>query len=161
MDTIVLNNKSPEGFPYNYNSCQKAFLMKIKINDNRKISAIQEAFGKMFPYLKIEFFSKSHKVGGASSKNIMKHPSKTLNECRTKHSDGVITITPDQTVADLEQNFKNTYGLSVQVFRKSGNAWLETTVTDGWTLEKQNHQGETLSNYLMSSRAREDQEAAE
>jgi hypothetical protein len=34
----------------------------------------------------------------------------------------------------------------VQVFRKSGKVWLETTVTDGWTLEEQNLQGEALSN---------------
>jgi hypothetical protein len=33
----------------------------------------------------------------------------------------------------------------VQVLRKSGKAWLEATITDGWTLEEQNIQGEDLS----------------
>lgn len=51
-------------------------------------------------------------------------------------------ITPDMTVTDLEQSFNTIYGLGVQVFRKSGKIWLETTVTDGWTLEEQNRQGE-------------------
>jgi hypothetical protein len=32
-----------------------------------------------------------------------------------------------------------------QVYRKSGKIWLETTVTDSWTLEEQNKQGESLS----------------
>ncbi|MEI8136014.1 MAG: hypothetical protein WCH21_01685 [Bacteroidota bacterium] len=75
----------------------------------------------------------------------MKHSSKTLGECRNIHSKGSITITPNMTVTDLEQNFADVYGLGVQVFRKSGRAWLETTVTDGWTLEEQNKQGAALS----------------
>lgn len=135
--------------------------MKIKINDKRKISAIQEEFTAMFPYLKVEFFAKPHNIGGASSRKIMKQPTKTLGECRTIHNDGTITITPDMTVAELEQNFLEIYGLSIQVFRKSGNAWLETTVTDAWTLEKQNHQGEMLSSFLSERKKVEDNEAAE
>lgn len=119
--------------------------MKIVINDRRKIHAIQEDFNKQFPYLKLEFFSKPHKVGGASPKKIMTVSSKTLGECRTIHNPGTMTITPQMTVADLEQNFSDVYGLSVQVFRKSGKIWLETTITDKWTLEEQNRQGEALS----------------
>ena len=122
--------------------------MKITINDHRKIYAIQTEFQTVFPYLKIEFFAKPHKVGTPSPKKIMKHPSKTLGECRTIHKQGAITITPQMTVADLEQNLNAVYGLSVQVFRKSGNAWLETSVTDNWTLEQQNRQGEELSKHI-------------
>lgn len=120
--------------------------MKIIINDRRKIFAIQEDFNTMFPYLKLEFFAKPHKIGGPSAKKFMKSSSKTLGECRTIHKKGTITITPKMTVSDLEQNFADTFGLSVQVFRKSGKVWLETTVTDSWTLEEQNRQGEALSN---------------
>lgn len=119
--------------------------MKILINDHRKIFAIQKEFSELFPYLKLQFFGKPHKVGAPSSKKIMKHPGKTLGECRAVHNKGMLTITPQMTVADLEQNFNDVYGLSVQVFRKSGNAWLETSVTDNWTLELQNKQGEELS----------------
>ena len=119
--------------------------MKVTINDNRKIFAIQEEFNALFPYLKVEFFSKPHSIGGGSPKKLVKHNSKTLGECRTIHNKGSITITPNMTVADLEQNFSDVYGLGVQVFRKSGKVWLETTVTDGWTLEEQNKQGAELS----------------
>ncbi|MEO6303355.1 MAG: hypothetical protein ABIP51_09280 [Bacteroidia bacterium] len=119
--------------------------MKITINDNRKIFAIQEEFNTLFPYLKIEFFSKPHKSGGGSPKNLVKHNSKTLQECRTIHNKGEIAITPGLTVTELEQRFEDVYGLSVQIFRKSGKVWLETTLTDAWTLEQQNKQGEALS----------------
>lgn len=119
--------------------------MKISINDHRKIHAIQEDFNKLFPYLKIEFFAKPHASGGQSSKKYMKSSSKTLGECRTIHNKGSISISPEMTVDELERRFMDVYGLSVQVFRKSGKVWLETSVTDGWTLAKQNAQGEELS----------------
>jgi len=119
--------------------------MKIAINDHIKIFAIQEEFNTVFPYLKIEFFSKPHKPGDASAKKLIKYSSKTLSECRTVHNKGEITITPSMTVVDLEQSFSNIYGLGVQVFRESGKIWLETTLTDGWTLEEQNLQGKALS----------------
>ena len=126
--------------------------MKITINDRRKIFAIQEEFFRVFPFLKLEFFAKPHRPGAASSKKLIKHSSKTLGECRTIHNNGILTITPEMTVTGLEQNFSDIYGLGVQVFRKSGNVWLETTMTDGWTLEEQNRQGESLSSYIKEKR---------
>ncbi|MCE3227700.1 MAG: hypothetical protein K0S32_2251 [Bacteroidetes bacterium] len=119
--------------------------MKLLINDRRKVFAIQESFNAAFPYLKLEFFSKPHQRGGATSKKLIKVSSKTLGECRVIHNSGSITIMPSMTVSELEQHFNDIYGLSVQVFRKSGKVWLETTVTDGWTLQEQNTQGEALS----------------
>lgn len=119
--------------------------MNIIINDHRKIFAIKEEFNNSFPYLKLEFLSKPHTAAGSSSHKLIKHNSKTLGECRTVHNKGKITITPSMTVADLEQKFCDVYGLTIQIFRKSGTSWLETSVTDGWSLYEQNSQGEILS----------------
>lgn len=116
--------------------------MKIAINNHRKIFAIQEEFNTAFPNLKLEFYSKPHQSSGSSEKEFIKHSSKTLGECRTIHEDGNITITPNMTVINLEENFRNIYGLGVQVFKKSGNTWLETIETNGLTLDAQNKQGE-------------------
>lgn len=119
--------------------------IKITVNDHRKIFAIKEEFNAAYPYLRLEFYSKSNTDGGASEKKFVKSNSKTLGECRTIHNNGKITISPNMTVANLYERFMDVYGLGVQVFRKSGRAWLETTFTDGWTLEEQNRQGEILS----------------
>lgn len=124
--------------------------MKITINDHRKIYAIQEEFNQFFPYLKLEFYSKPNKAGGASSRKLLKHNNKTLGECRTIHEKGTITISPSMTVSELEQSFADNYGLGLEVFRKSGKVWLETTLTEGWTLEEQNKQGEELSNHKQT-----------
>jgi hypothetical protein len=128
--------------------------MKITINDKRKIFGIQEEFNAMFPFLKLEFFSKPHKPGGGSSNKLMKSSSKTLEECRTNHKSGTITVSPQMTAGELEQNFADVYGLSVQIFRKSGKAWLETTTTDHWTLEEQNRQGKELSEKVSDEKGK-------
>ena len=49
------------------------------------------------------------------------------------------------TVGELENIFKDQFGANVQVSRKSGSLWLETTLTDKWTLLQQNEQGKELS----------------
>jgi hypothetical protein len=122
--------------------------MEINIGDKKKIAEIQKEFSSLFPYLKIEFFSEPHGMGAPSSKKTMLQPTKTLGECRAIHTNGTVNITPEITVAELEESFRKNFGLSAQVFRKSGGAWLETTVTDAWSLDKQNKQGEALSNPL-------------
>lgn len=119
--------------------------MQIAINDQRKIFEIQEEFQLLFPFLKIEFFTLPRGPGMPSAKKMMQPVYKKLSDCRTLHHNGTITITPHITVTELEQQFNAVYGLSVQVFRKSGRVWLETTATDGWTLKEQNDQGKALS----------------
>lgn len=124
--------------------------MELVIQDDRTIKTVQEEFNLRFPYLKLEFFAKPHTRGCGSSKKIMKSSTKTLKECSTLHKKGHISILPTHTVAELEETFRDRFGLHVQVFRKSGKVWLETTATDGWSLEKQNEQGEALSKFNLN-----------
>ena len=49
------------------------------------------------------------------------------------------------TVAELESLFNNEYGIKINVSRKAGKSWIETNITNNWTLEKQNEQGQILS----------------
>ncbi len=126
--------------------------MTITVNDKKKIFEIQKEFNDLFPYLQIQFFTKPHKPGGLSPKNQMVDTQKSLGGCRTIHNKGSIIISPIQSVKTLEQSFQNVFGLSVQVFRKSGKAWLETNVTDDWTLEEQNKEGQALSRIVKKDR---------
>ncbi len=115
--------------------------MILHIDDNRKISEIQAEFNERFPYLKLEFFKKPHDVGEASPLSEMLPSDSTLKEWRTIHDEGDIIITPETTVEDVESGFQETFGISTQVFRQSGDIWLETSATDKWTLKEQNEQG--------------------
>jgi hypothetical protein len=119
--------------------------MQLIIHENQSISAIQAAFSRQFPYLKLEFIAAPSITGRLTIKNYKDSQNKLLSQFRTVHNSECITVTPEMTVEKLEQQFHNLFGLAVQVFRKSGNVWIETTVTDNWTLQKQNKQGEELS----------------
>ncbi len=122
--------------------------MVININDNTLIKHIKEEFNLLFPFLKIEFFNKSHQLGEGTPKLQLTADTKTLGECRNMHNNGVLEIDPMMAVADLERSFKDEYGLNIQVFRKSGKVWLETTVTDKWSLKEQNSQGELVTQHM-------------
>ena len=120
--------------------------MKIKISDHRKVSAVQKEFNEVFPYLKLEFFSKpDFQKKGSEKINLIVPDNKTIGECRKVHNHAAILISPDMKVSELEEIFRKNFGLYVQVFRQSGRVWLETTMTNDWTLAEQNKQGEELS----------------
>ena len=126
--------------------------MQITVTDNRKIFQLQEEFTQCFPYLKIEVLSKPHKSWSGTSERILRSAEKTIGDYRKGSRDGNLTISGNMTVTELERQFRELYGLHVLVFRKSGKVWLETTVTDGWTLAEQNNQGEALSALIAVTR---------
>lgn len=119
--------------------------MKLKIEDNKKLSEVKQEFNQLFPYLKIEFFTHPHREGEGSPKKDIISDSKTFAQCDALHNGGGLEINSGMAVADVEKAFSDHYGLSAQVFRKSGKVWLETTLTDSWTLEHQNQHGEAIS----------------
>lgn len=118
--------------------------MTIHIDDTRTIEQLQEDFNKVFPLLKLEFFKKPHASGSASEKSELLPACSTLRSWRSIHDAGDIVITAKMTVAEVEKSFSTKFGLHAQIFRLSGRAWLQTTVTDQWTLEQQNEAAEQL-----------------
>lgn len=119
--------------------------MILNIKGNMSLSSLQKTFGQEFPYIKLEFFSQPHGKGKPTSAKLMLAGTKTLAEIKSFKGDGKIEINQNMTVDALEHEFENTFGLYVQVFRKSGRIWLETTATDEWTLLQQNQEGKELS----------------
>ncbi|MGA3015211.1 MAG: hypothetical protein ABSD71_14380 [Bacteroidales bacterium] len=114
--------------------------MKIVINNNRRISAIQEEFSTMFPCLTLAFFAKPSRPGAAPSKKLIRHSGKSLQDCRAFSNEGVIEILPSMNVSDVKENFRDVYGLSVEVFHKGRNGSNETPVNDNMTLGEINGQ---------------------
>jgi hypothetical protein len=116
--------------------------MKLVINDSKTIKQVQDEFSSMFPYLKIEFFTKPHEARAGSKKQLLVGSNLSIGDIRKSHENGELYIVPHMTVTSLEQNFQMIFGLSVQVFRRSGKVWLETINTDYWTLAQHNELGE-------------------
>jgi len=123
----------------------KNMLMHLHISPSRLISDLQNDFNKAFPFLKIEFFQNRNQQQLAFTfRQILPH-TKRIAEGQLAITDGDIEINPEMSVKDLEKIFKDQFSLAIHVFRRSGNLWLETTMTDNWTLNKQNEHGREIS----------------
>jgi len=118
----------------------------MTITDNKTIQEVQTEFNNKFPFLKIEFYTEEHGNHEGSPKAAEIDKSQTIDDVRTKKKEGELSIHANQKVSTLEQNFHQIYGLNAQVFRKSGNLWLQTSATDDWTLHKQNEKGALAEN---------------
>jgi hypothetical protein len=100
--------------------------MKIVIKKSSTTREIQEQFNSRYPFLKIEFLKDMIKFTNGAT----------------------VKIDKNRTVRELEKDFKENTGVTIQVFRKSGNVWIKTGITDDWTLEQQNQEGEQISSHF-------------
>lgn len=119
--------------------------MELHIEDSKKIEEIRNQFTEHYPFLKLEFFYHSHSEGKGSPKSDMIIGDLTFGDIRNKHNEGDLIIKSAMNVNLVEQEFENKYGIHAQIFRKSGDLWLETSATDTWTLKEQNETGESMS----------------
>ena len=119
--------------------------MYLHITPFRTTADIQKEFNAQFPYLKLEFFQKNFFGKQGSSLKKPLRESRKVGEVQMMVTDAEVEIREDMKVKELEKIFGDQLGLDVQVYRRSGNLWLETTMTDNWTLRQQNEHGEEIS----------------
>lgn len=119
--------------------------MLLHLSPSRNITEPWNEFNKTFPYLKVEFYTKT----GKDFKKVMLPHTITLKNAGLRKS-GRIELKTNMRVAELESLLKEKFGLNAQVLRRSGRLWLETTHTDNWTLEQQNNHGRELSEPIIS-----------
>ena len=125
--------------------------MQINIYPSKKISEVQAEFHSEFPYLKLEFFRNQKK-----KESVPLNPELSLGKVQPETPDGYLSFEKNTTVGELEHILQSDFKLNAQVFRLSGNVWLETTLTDQWTLQKQNEHGRELSQSDTSEENAED-----
>ena len=110
--------------------------MHIEINDNTTLQDIQETFSAYYPYLQIEFYNKGHKKYEMSDKGNVVYPGKKISEIKKTHLSALLEIQPWYKVADVEREFQQRFGLSVQVFWNEPEAWHQTSGMDDFTLKE-------------------------
>lgn len=119
--------------------------MRLNITPNRLISEVQKEFNAEFPFLKLEFYqNKGYQQPDFSANKILPHTRK-IADAQSAITDGDMDVRADMKVKELEKAFKDEFALVVQVFRRSGNLWLQTSMTDNWTLGQQNEHGKEIS----------------
>ena len=115
--------------------------MEIFLSGESTIKDINREFKKEFPLLQLEFYKRKHARGETSVWEQEYHERAAVKEINKNFTPGMIQISPGDTVAELEQKFQKHFDLPVQVFRRTGDIYLETVQTDSLSLEKQNSLG--------------------
>ena len=120
--------------------------MEIIIEAGKTFGKVQEEFTQTFPYLKIDFVS-----SGLHSEELFltKKNGHIKENGHNKVADKIsyIILTDNTTVKEMVYHFKELFNLSVKVQRKSDGHWIETMLTENWTLTKQNLEGKNLADF--------------
>jgi hypothetical protein len=121
-------------------------IKEITITGDTKVTDVQKEFEAYYPFLKIEFsknngriFSKSHKVNPENS--VINSPDVPV--CIS------LNLSAERTISEVENDCYDSFGLSIQICRKSGNVWNAISITNSWTLESQNMAGEFISTEMQ------------
>jgi hypothetical protein len=122
--------------------------MKLSLFHRKTVQEAKHEFSRNFRFLKIEFFNQKHGREKGSAFDRTLADDLRLSEAVGNCKEGVFHFTPLTTVAEFEQRLQSEFGLPVQVFRKSGDTWIETVQTDKLTLETQNSMGEAAATPL-------------
>lgn len=114
----------------------------LLISGSQTLREVSELFNAKFPYLKIKFFAHAHSAGEGNALSDELSFDLKIAEAGNLKSSEEMSVDGHLKVSTLEQFFQDHFGISAQVFRKSGGVWLQTTATDHWSLTKQNQEGE-------------------
>ena len=120
--------------------------MKFYIEKNTAVEDVKKVFTDYYPYLKIEFYKTMDNEKIAPLKREALPSNFILNKLLKDSDNTIINLDKNITVAELEDQFAN-IGLNAEIFRKSGSAFIGTSLTDNWTLQQQNAEAEELSRY--------------
>ncbi len=106
--------------------------------DGQTIGAIQKQFSDQYPFLKIDFFKELELNGIRVVKKLEPHymlyrlPSTSID------------MSGGRTVAETKKDFRSVTGLLTRVYRRAGEVWIETSLTDDWSLDRQNAEGRQI-----------------
>lgn len=117
--------------------------MKVKLIKTGTIQEFQDSFARRYPYLKIEFYNKTADL--TDRKNSKTQSAGTLFQHIGLLKEGFVELKDELLVGNLEKYLQDEYGIKSQIFRKSGmGIWLETSMTNDWSLAKQNEYGREI-----------------
>jgi len=118
--------------------------MELTIDYDSTVSDVQVQFNTSYPFLHLQFLKSIQEENKSIFKKTKVIHELPVKKLRTMYTPVSISIENKVTVAELLKNFQE-IGLRVQVCRKSANQWVETSLTDDWTLERQNSEAMLIS----------------
>ncbi|MDP1763545.1 MAG: hypothetical protein Q8L07_06605 [Sediminibacterium sp.] len=125
--------------------------MHMEINDYTTLRQIRKKFSEYYPYLQIEFYNTPHRKQEVSERDDMIDHYKTVGMIRKTHLSAILEIQPLYKVSAVEREFRERFGLSVQVLSKEKNNWAQAAGLDDLTLKELNELSRNASDeYILS-----------
>ena len=124
--------------------------MRLYIEKEARVDDLKKMFTACYPFLKIEFYKKQLLPHTNTVKKEMIFINSNLVLPANSPDRNVIDLDINRTVAEVEADFAS-MGLFAEVFRKSGNVWVETSLTSDWTLRQQNLEGEEITRHFQQA----------
>lgn len=122
--------------------------MKLVLKSHDTVQTIQEHFSSLFPFLRIEFYKHKHVRSDTHVAADQYLHNTVLHDITGTDQDIVLDFQPDMKTADLEHLFETHFKLHVELMRKQGGVWLQTTRSEDQTLEEQNAHGQEMDTFL-------------
>lgn len=111
--------------------------MFLQISDAMTVEEVQDRFNECFPFLRIAFYARPHRLYEGSKKKDQYEGYRKIGNIRGKHTNGVLEIKSWDTTASVEEKLKAGFDLNVQVFRYDAvGCWIQTTYSDLLTLRQ-------------------------
>ena len=124
--------------------------MQIELSTEQSLADLQQIFHEQFPNLRLEFYRQAHEVKEGSPASERVEPQTKLGLFSAEAFK--LSLAAQQKTKTFEQGLEDILGLGIQVFRRSGITWLQTTRTDEWTLGQQNQFAETQESQLEKAK---------
>jgi len=112
----------------------------MTVNPNTTVNELMCQFDEHFPFLRLALSD-----GNDSKKRVANETDFALKN--RKNSVEVI-FESSIKVRDFIDELEKSLGWKVQILRSSGKLYIETSVTDQWTLDRQNQEEAELSSNL-------------
>jgi hypothetical protein len=117
------------------------------------LKEVQEEFSRNYPYLKIDFTRRKGgtrlaPINGTGRPDITGQPDdqgEVIGSAAQRLLWHEFGVSDNMRVDELEVLLQYEFGLPAQILRKSGNLWLETSMTEHWTLRQQNDRGQDMA----------------
>ncbi|MBN9385609.1 MAG: hypothetical protein J0H74_32950 [Chitinophagaceae bacterium] len=130
--------------------------MNSQIARQLLIKEVQNEFSSAYPFLKIDFTrgkgekrtasGMAHSGAAGTVEPMQGEHDEVANEKARKLLWDDFGVTDDMKVSELELLLQYEFGLPAQLLRKSGKLWLETRMTQHWTLRQQDDHGRDMAN---------------
>jgi len=123
--------------------------MHIEINDHTRLSEIASIFNSYYPFLRLAFYQGVHEIYQPSPNYQLIQENKTIGEIKRTHLSTIIEIQPWYKVKEVEREFQDRLGISIQILKKEDEQWEQSTGLDMFSIKDLNLMGRNSSDEFI------------